>query len=325
MNVLAAAYGGVARARRSWYARRPHRRRRLGRPVVSVGNLVVGGSGKTPAAAAIAKLLLAAGHRPAVLSRGYRRRAPSGEIVVVSDGERVLAAVDRSGDEPQMLARGLPGVPVLAGADRYRAGLLAERQLGATVLILDDGFQHVQLERNADLLIVSPEDLDERMLPSGRLREPLDAARAADALLVGGSAQDAAHVASALGVGTAFRIEARFSALRLLDGDGGSAPARGSGRVVAVAGIARPWRFFEALAGQGWDVARTIAFRDHHWFTPADLDRVEAAMRDAGAALVVTTEKDAVRIGARARWAVLPMEVAVEPADAFAAWLGARL
>ena len=140
MNALSAIYGRVAQFRRSWYERDPSRRRRLARPVISVGNLVVGGAGKTPIVAAVARVLQQAGHRPAILSRGYGRRRRADGVVVVSDGVRVLVPAAESGDEPQMLARSLSGVPVLVAADRYLAGRLAEAQFQASVLLLDDGF-----------------------------------------------------------------------------------------------------------------------------------------------------------------------------------------
>ena len=168
MNLLSAAYGRATSLRRAWYERAPHRARRLGQPVISVGTLVVGGSGKPPLVAALAKRRLAAGERPAILSRGYGRRDAADGIVVVSDGEQVLATPSQSGDEPYMLASTLPGVPVLSSADRYLSGCLAERRFGCTVHLLDDGFQHVQLARDLDLLLMSGEDLDERLLPFRR-------------------------------------------------------------------------------------------------------------------------------------------------------------
>ena len=151
MNPLSAVYGRAARLRRSWYARRPHAQHRLQSPVISVGNLVVGGSGKTPVVAAVARLLLERGHRPSILSRGYARRDERDGVVVVSDGDRMIASVEASGDEPQMLARALPGVPVLVCPDRYLAGRLAETHFASTVHLLDDGFQHLQLARGTDL------------------------------------------------------------------------------------------------------------------------------------------------------------------------------
>src|SRR5262249_36475033 len=145
------------------------RSRRLSRPVISVGNLRVGGTGKTPVAAVVAQALLAAGERPAILTRGYARRAPADGVTVVSDGRTILTGVDAAGDEPLMLARALPDAMVLVGANRYLSGRLAEERLGATVHVLDDGFQHLELARDVDLLVVSEDDLNDQPLPFGRL------------------------------------------------------------------------------------------------------------------------------------------------------------
>ncbi len=345
--MLSAFYGRLAARRRAWYDRRPHLQRRLEHPVISVGNLVVGGSGKTPVVAALARLLREAGERPAILSRGYARRDSDEGVVVVSDGERVLEAVERSGDEPQMLARSLPGVPVLVSSDRWLAGQLAERRFGATVTLLDDGFQHLQLARDVDLLLVSAADLEQRPLPSGRLREPLASARAADALVVFGSLEDAARVSAALGVDVAFNASVRYDGLRQVGVGRDSTsrpedisaapdprspiPDRRSRAVVAVSGIARPARFFDALRAQGWEVRREMVFPDHHWYTLRDLDAVASAARGLNVDLIVTTEKDAVRLGATelagsaSTWAYLPLAVTIEPSDRFDAWLLGRL
>lgn len=330
MSPISALYGRVARLRRSWYARRPHAQHRLQRPVISVGNLAVGGSGKTPVVAALARLLLDVGETPSILSRGYARRGSDG-VVVVSDGREVGATVEQAGDEPTMLASLLPGVPVVVSADRYHAGALAERQFGCTVHLLDDGFQHLPLARDVDLLLVRPGDLDDRVLPTGRLREPHDAAAAADAVLVSGTPDEAEEVAAALGVRAMFTIAPRFAPARWLSEspDGSAGPA--GGRVVAVAGIARPERFFDALRALGWDVAREMAFPDHHWFTAADHDRIATAVRELHADGVMTTEKDAVRINdsrphlSGPVWAVLPMTIVIEPHDTFVEWLLPRL
>ncbi len=147
--------------------------------------MAVGGSGKTPLVAHLARLLQDAGHRPAILTRGYARARPSDGVTVVSDGERLLADLDRAGDEPLMLARRLPGVPVLVSSDRYLSGRLAERRFDCSVHLLDDGFQHFQLERDVDLVVVSGADLARPgTLPSGRLREPLDVLRDASAVVL---------------------------------------------------------------------------------------------------------------------------------------------
>ena len=364
MSVLSASYGRLARLRRSWYERHPQAQRILDRPVISVGNLSVGGSGKTPVVAALARLLVTMGHRPAILSRGYARPRIVDGVVVVSDSERVLEPVEHSGDEPQMLARALPGVPVLVCPDRHLAGRLAERHLGCTVLLLDDGFQHLLLGREVDLLIMPASDLDDSVLPSGRLREPLDSASSADGILVPGSDEDVERVAAAFDRMPVFRVSHHYGPLQHTPGVSQNAPrppktgasedaapphrrggssafatatadhrsstsAGGSdrpcARVVAVAGIARPARFFDALRAQGYEIVRELAFPDHHWYTTSDLQRVSEAMRTTGADLVVTTAKDAVRVPPQTAWAVLPMTALIEPADRFAAWLAERL
>jgi tetraacyldisaccharide 4'-kinase len=306
--------------RRSWYERHPQSRRSLDRPVISVGNLSVGGNGKTPAVAALARMLLELGQRPAILSRGYARRRANDGVVVVSDGMRVLEPVEVSGDEPQMLARALPGVPVLVCADRHLAGRLAERQFNCTVMLLDDGFQHLMLGRNVDVLVMPASDLDEAVLPSGRLREPLDAASSADCVLVPGSHDDVSRVAAMFDRMPVFRVTNQFGPLRGMDESTPSAT-----RVVAVAGIARPERFFAAIRGQGYEIVRELRFPDHHWYSPVDLNRIGATAKETRADLVVTTEKDAVRIAPQPAWAVLPMRAVVEPADRFLSWLRERL
>jgi len=288
--------------------------------------MVTGGSGKTPTVAAVVRLLQAHGERPAILSRGYKRQVTVGGVVVVGDGTDVLEPVERSGDEPQMLARALPGVPVLVSPDRYLAGQVAEQRFGVSVHVLDDGFQHLQLGRDVDLVIVSPSDLDEQVLPVGRLREPIGAACSADALLVPGDPPDARALADRLGLKTWFRLVPHFDALRAVSPFGVGFVPTPSRRAVAVAGIARPSRFFAALEAEGWEVVRTCVFGDHHWFTPRDLEHIRRVAADAGVETVITTEKDAVRLNQPGtHWAFLPMRVSIEPADQCAAWLVDRV
>ena len=336
LHLLGLAYGQVASWRRGWYVRHPDARRRLASPVISVGNLVVGGSGKTPVVAALARLLVAQGERPAILSRGYARREPSDGVLVVSDTSAVLEPVERSGDEPQMLARMLAGVPVLVCADRFLAGTLAERQFGCTVHLLDDGFQHLPLARDVDLLIVAPQDFDDAVLPEGRLREPIAVAAVADAVLVTGAPGRTDGPDQPSGSGPAFRVAMTVAAPRRVRPFGEPLPAGGGRRALAVAGIARPERFFATAREQGWTVVKEVAFRDHHWFTAEDVKELVAAARAAGADVMLTTEKDAVRLAGLGplaavahdpgvEWAFLPIEVTVEPAPVFADWLRSRL
>lgn len=317
--MLSALYAAAARRRRERYAARPELRHRLRRPVVSVGNLAVGGRGKTPLAAAIARMLRDAGERPAILSRGYGRARPDDGVVVVRDATGIRADVARAGDEPLMLARQLPGVCVLSCADRYLAGRLAEHHLGATVHVLDDGFQHLQLERDLDLVIVGREDvLRPTTLPAGRLREPLDTIVAADAVL---TADDEVLVSSSGAELPVFRIRQRSAAE--------VPPEVKAQPAVAVAGLASPARFFADLRAAGWTLADTIAFRDHHRFTPRDIAAMAARVRRLGAARIVTTEKDLVRMLPFRPFPVpvvhVPIVVEPDPLDRFQAWLTGEL
>ena len=296
---------------------------------MSVGNLRVGGSGKTPVVAALARLLVEQGESPSVLSRGYGRLTASDGVTVVSNGRTVLADVRSAGDEPLMLARALPTVPVLVGADRYLSGRLAEEKLGVTVHLLDDGFQHFGLARDVDLLVTSEEDLTDCPLPAGRLREPLAVAAQADAALVAASyAEAAARVGRGLGVPSTFRVAHTTGApWWIATRDTVVVPA--DEPVFAVAGIASPQRFFSDIESAGWRLVGSMAFRDHHRFTDRDVARIAAAARAAGATVVMTTEKDAVRFEATAidgvPIAAVPLTVTIEPAEEFGRWICSRL
>lgn len=328
--MLSRLYGAVAARRRRWYDRDPAARRRLDRPVVSVGALTVGGSGKTPIAAQTARILLSLGERPAVLSRGYGREHRVDGVVVVRDREAIRADVATAGDEPMMLARALPDIPVLVSEDRYLAGRLAETRLGATVHVLDDGFQHLSLHRDVDLVALSERDLDDpQTLPGGRLRETLDTAGRADALIVETSDPEVARrVGDRLGVATTFHFQ---KVLRTpLD------PRTGQGvevapqiPVVAVAGIARPQAFFVALRDAGYSVVGSQSYRDHHRFTVDDIASIERLADTHRAEYVVTTDKDFERLLPHApfRFQILsvPLAVDIEPGPSFRAWISERL
>jgi tetraacyldisaccharide 4'-kinase len=295
--------------------------------VISVGNLNTGGSGKTPIVAYVASLLAARGETPAILSRGYGRTSPESGATVVSDGRTVLASLERAGDEPLMLARMLPKVPVVVSTERYVAGSVAERTLGATVHVLDDGFQHLGLERDVDLLVACARDLSDQVLPAGRLREPLAAAASADALLVESTGPAGIEeLRKALGVGTAFRVERRIGRPRWLH-SGKPAEPGPNDVIVALAGIARPDRFFADLEAGRLAPREKLVFRDHHPYTDADVERIARCARDTGATIVLTTEKDAVRLSACRLGdlpiATVPLTVVIE--SPFDTWLLDRL
>lgn len=328
LTLASRLYALGARARRAAVLSRPGAVRRLDCPVISVGNLAVGGTGKTPLVAYLAERLLDAGERPAILSRGYGRTRQEDGVTIVSDGTRLRADLDRAGDEPLMLARAIGRACVLVSPDRYLAGRLAELHFGATVHLLDDGFQHFALARDVNLLVVDSGDLERPWtLPAGRLRESPDAARHADALVVSGAEADRDAIAARLGVADAFTL-VREIGPAVEETLGGAQPIRGGSRVVLVCGIARPERFEDEARSAGYEVAASLAFADHHPYGPADVARIGATLRETGAALVVTTEKDLMRLLPLRPWpfrvAVRQMQVRVEP-DAFLPWLQQRL
>lgn len=338
LGFLGSIYGWAASRRRAGARRHPERVRRLSRPVVSIGNLSVGGSGKTPLTVAVAQALAARGERPAILSRGYARRGAGPGVVVVSDRHAVQAGVETSGDEPQLMARRLPGVPVLVSTDRHAAGVVAEREFGCTVHLLDDGFQHLGLARAADVLLLSEVDVRGRVLPAGRLREPVASAWLADAWATFDASPESLLAALAAQSGTArggrsapplFALTATVGApLAVVPW---AAPvAVEPGPVVAVAGIANPARFFASARAAGYTVTRQLIYRDHHWFTADDWRAIAAAAAADGARAILTTEKDAVRLAplvdrvpAAVPVAYLPQTITLP--EPFTAWLAARV
>jgi tetraacyldisaccharide 4'-kinase len=298
--------------------------------VISVGNLRVGGSGKTPVVEYIARLLAAAGERPAILTRGYARRLAADGVTVVSDGSAILAGVDTAGDEPLMLARALPGVPVLVGADRYLSGTLAERRFSVTVHILDDGFQHLQLARDVDLLVASEEDAADRPLPEGRLRENVAAAAAADAALVNAGYDTAAErIGRALGVGRVFRVSRAIGPPRKVAAPRDTVVVPVPSRVYLVTGIARPERFQSDIAAAGWEIAGTMTFSDHHVYTVRDLERIAKAVKATRCPIALTTEKDAVRLEPLPLGdlpiAAISLSTTIDPEEEFRSWILSRL
>jgi tetraacyldisaccharide 4'-kinase len=295
-RLLGRAFGAIGSLRAAAYRRRLLPRQRLGGPVVSVGNLGVGGSGKTPVVARVAELLRDAGEPVSVLSRGYGGTF-RGDALVVSDGSALLAGASEAGDEPVMLARALPGVVVAVGPRRDAVGRAVEARFGRRVHVLDDGFQHLRLERDLDIVCLDVRDLDDRPMPAGRLRESPSAIDRADVVLLtrleAASEAEIRGLESRLGPDRTFRVARRLDGWRTLDGRPAAPPVR----PFLLAAIARPERFERDVAADGITVVGRAFFRDHHRFQAADLAGAEAQARAAGADAVVTTAKDAVRLG----------------------------
>jgi tetraacyldisaccharide 4'-kinase len=293
-----------AAARGALYDRGVLRAERAGAPVVSIGNLAVGGAGKTPAAIAVGRRLLARGRRIAVLSRGYG--AARSDARVVCDGERLLLGADDGGDEPVLIARRLPGARVLCGPRRADLARLAVDALGADALLLDDGFQHRALARDLDVVVLDAASPfgNGRLLPAGPNREPRSALRRAGLVWISRVDQarpDVLESLRALAHDAVGRepVESRHAAVDVVDGalsrSLGVGALRGR-RVLLLAGVARPAGVRRTVEALGAEVAAEALFADHHRFAPAELD---AAFRAADAArcdAIVTTEKDAVRL-----------------------------
>jgi len=280
--------------------------RRLPCPVICVGNLTVGGSGKTPCTIALARWFRARDRAVGILLRGYGGRESG--VTVAADDQGVRARWESVGDEAILLARRVPGVPVVVGADRFRAGQEALRRFRPDVLLLDDGFQHRQLHRDLDLVMVDATDPfgGGWLLPRGRLREPVVGLRRAHAMILSRTDQapDLASLQRCLEqiVPGAPQILTRHRPFRLTDCAGGAAHPMESlagRRVLAVSGIANPRGFHRTLTDLGAALVGTAVFPDHHFYGTADLLRVDRMARDTHAEFVVTTEKDAIRLSAQ--------------------------
>ena len=309
---LSLLYGGLVRLRASLYRLGVFEVARLPGRVISVGNLTVGGTGKTPCVAWIAGILRDEGESVAILSRGYRRRSRG--RVEVSDGEQILATPEMAGDEPWILARACPGVRVVVDRERYEAGKWLSAKARVSVFLLDDGYQHLRLGRDLNLLLVDAGDPLPlaRMAPLGRLREPLAALRRADAVVVTRSDQDYDRQAldeclnRYLCPGTpVFHATHEMTAIyRLESGEAVDPRSLTSEPVAAIAGIARPERFYHDLRALGLDLCWTRSFPDHHQYRTADCDAIIAGATAAGARVLLMTEKDAANWPARSLSAV---------------------
>ena len=298
-------YRGLAHGHLASYTWGVRRRRTLPCPVVSIGNLTLGGTGKTPLTMWVARWYQQQGWRVAVLSRGYGARPPT-RLRVVSVGHGPLVDWQAAGDEPYLLASCLPGVPVVIGKDRYRTGRYAYEQFGVHVLILDDGFQHHALQRDLDIVLIDASNPfgSGALFPRGILREPLHALRRADALVLT-RVEMAGETLSALCQQMRqghmpqpmYRLTTRAEALHCTGTHSAVDLATlRQRRVVAFVGIGNPQAFVTTLTRLGAEVAALLVFPDHHPYTQEDWQTIVATASKQQATCLVTTEKDAVRL-----------------------------
>lgn len=272
MNPLSVIFGAGVALRNALYDRQVLQVKRLARPVISIGNISVGGSGKTPFVIAMGQLLAERGIAFDILSRGYGRS--STEIAIVDPN----GSAAQFGDEPLLIARKLQA-PVIVGADRYQAGLLAEQKFTSKIHLLDDGFQHRRLHRDFDIVLLPAEDQSGFLLPTGRLREPITALSRADAVVLFDSQEQPVGAKSI------------WRAHRVIE-----LPAA-AGKAIAFSGIARPRQFLEGLKSSKMEISGTLTFRDHHRYDQRDIDRLLALKKQTSADRFITTEKDLINLG----------------------------
>jgi len=301
---LASLYGLAMRARSALYAQGLLPQHALPCRVISIGNLTVGGTGKTPVVIALATALRDRGRRVGVVSRGYKRRNAD-SLVEVSDGQVLRGRPRETGDEPFLIAQRCPGVPVAVGADRPRVGRHLIDRYGVDTLILDDGYQHLALQRDVNILVLDAGAPfgNGYLLPRGRLREPLASIARASAVLVTRASQtgyldeikSVVH-AEAPAVPIWVTDFAPSAVIRV----GGSATMEPSAmkgeRVLALSGIGHPDSFRRLLVAAGSIVVDHCVFPDHHAYSQEDVQRVQRAAERLGVDRIVTTEKDAVKL-----------------------------
>ncbi|MFQ5586463.1 MAG: tetraacyldisaccharide 4'-kinase [Thermodesulfobacteriota bacterium] len=319
LYLLSCIYSRAVKTRVSLYSRRLLPKKELPCRVISVGNITVGGSGKTPMTIFLADYLKKRGCRSVVVSRGYGNTL-KGRIGVVSDGTKTLLTPKKGGDEPYLMARRLKGVPVVVGGDRYSTGLAAVRRFDPHCIILDDGFQHVQLRRDLNILLIDSSRGfgNGHLLPRGILREPLDGIKRADMMMIKENGEEGIAPASGIPK-VSFRY--RAASLVSLGGEREEVSLLEGKRVIAVAAIANPSSFIETLKKCGAEVLSSLFYSDHHWYGREDIGRIrEEAHRLRGSAeMIVTTEKDMVRLGGMASMKrvgletyALPVEVVID-------------
>lgn len=331
LPAISALYGKALALRAELYARGRLESHALPRPSVSVGNLTLGGTGKTPFVEFLARRFRFEGRRPAILSRGYGRRSTG--VVVVSAGEGPLVSADEGGDEPVALARALSGVIVVVGERRADAARRAA-DLGADLLLLDDGFQHLAVRRDVDLLLLDSRDPfgGGRFPPRGRLREPVAALRRADAIVLtrvnrGAPPPEALEeIARLHPTAPVFHARIRPSSLRDEAGASVDASLLGKRRGLGVCGIANAAEFSATLRELALAPEEVLEFRDHQRYRDRHLARIREAAQRTGASWILTTEKDAAKLTGRTEFPLLTVRLSVDVEEPdFFAFLVARL
>jgi tetraacyldisaccharide 4'-kinase len=299
---LSVLYGAVVSTRTSLYTRGTFRTKRLERPVISIGNITAGGTGKTPMAEWVARVLVAEGKRVCILTRGYGRKNPN-ERVLVSDGQSVLTTAEEAGDEPFLLATNLTGIAaVVCDQDRYAAGTGAIKHLKTECFILDDGFQHLQLARDLNIVTIDATNPfgGGHLLPYGTLRESVSGLDRADCIVLTRTDQqeDLGGVKKELrkltGDRPIFTSRMKVSEVTCFGGNG-TELTLGS-KVAAFCAIGNSSTFYRQVRHAGFSVVYQKSFTDHHRYSQSDLDKITRKALESNAAALITTAKDAVKL-----------------------------
>jgi tetraacyldisaccharide 4'-kinase len=326
LYLLSCLYGAVLKGRKTLYRRQLLKTKKLPCRVVSIGNLTVGGTGKTPMSIYVARLIEKLGYKVAVISRGYKGGAEKNGGIV-SDGRRICMTPEMAGDEPYLLAQSLNGIPVLVGRDRFKSGMVAIGAFGVDVVVLDDAFQHIRLERDIDLVLLNNRRPfgNTHLLPRGTLREPADALLRCDAVILTRSPKETTATGETIrkiaSLRPVFRSRHVPVIARVIDSKetaGQTAPPEMGPdglkqlRVFAFSGLADNRNFRDSLAETGCQLLGFSGFPDHHPYTGQDLADILQSARQAGAEALATTEKDFTKIFGRINWPLKLVVIGVQ-------------
>ena len=310
LRPFSALFGAAVAARGKLYENAVFKQKKLSAPVVSVGNLTVGGTGKTPLVRFVCEILHEQNHRVCVLTRGYKRRNPN-ERVLVSDAAQILANAETAGDEPFELAEKLLNVAaVVADKNRFAAGVWAKENLGATAFVLDDGFQHRQLKRDLDIVAIDATDPfgNNKLLPAGTLREPLTSLKRADCIIITRAnlekhfrlqiADLKAEISEHNQQCPILLSKTEIVGLHELTEFHQSPKIKNqrSSPALAFCALGNPENFYESLRLENFHIAAARSFADHHVYTEKDVALIESAARENNAEILLTTWKDAVKL-----------------------------
>lgn len=290
-------YGKIVKYRNRRYDRENNLSQKISLPVISVGNLSVGGTGKTPFVEMLARLLISMGKHPAIIGRGYKRKT-KGEIIIC-DGEKLLASASEGGDELYLLARKL-FIPVIANESKVEAALSAERRFNIDCILVDDGFQHRALRRNLDIVLIDKETTEKPfLLPKGTLREPLESLKRANVICLTGGAK----ITDTLKQNTNF--DTLFIKVKVINGEPYLLTNTDKTQVInnikkqniiAVAGIAKPYRFYDMVKSMQYNLINHLNFNDHHYYDRNDIEKIRRFAEENSSKYIAVTEKDAVKL-----------------------------